>query len=41
MGLCSAFIIRTLAAVTILTVFTDLATTVLCGIVIAALNFAW
>ena len=28
-------------AVTIITVFTDLATAVLCGIVIAALNFAW
>jgi SulP family sulfate permease len=27
--------------VTIITVFTDLATAVLCGIVIAALNFAW
>ena len=30
-----------IAAVTIITVFTDLATAVLCGIVIAALNFAW
>ena len=28
-------------AVTVITVFTDLATAVLCGIVIAALNFAW
>ncbi|UVM19972.1 SulP family inorganic anion transporter [Pseudomonas wadenswilerensis] len=28
-------------AVTLVTVFTDLATAVLCGIVIAALNFAW
>ena len=28
-------------AVTLITVFTDLATAVLCGIVIAALNFAW
>jgi SulP family sulfate permease len=28
-------------AVTMITVFTDLATAVLCGIVIAALNFAW
>lgn len=28
-------------AVTAITVFTDLATAVLCGIVIAALNFAW
>ena len=28
-------------AVTTITVFTDLATAVLCGIVIAALNFAW
>lgn len=36
MGLCGAFIIRTLAAVTIITVFTDLANAVLCGIVIAA-----
>jgi len=30
-----------IVAVTIVTVFTDLATAVLCGIVIAALNFAW
>ena len=30
-----------IVAVTIITVFTDLATAVLCGIVIAALNFAW
>ncbi|MDX5372003.1 MAG: SulP family inorganic anion transporter [Pseudomonadaceae bacterium] len=30
-----------IAAVTVITVFTDLATAVLCGIVIAALNFAW
>ncbi|MEO4047813.1 SulP family inorganic anion transporter [Pseudomonas sp. CAU 1711] len=30
-----------IAAVTAITVFTDLATAVLCGIVIAALNFAW
>jgi SulP family sulfate permease len=30
-----------IAAVTLITVFTDLATAVLCGIVIAALNFAW
>jgi MFS superfamily sulfate permease-like transporter len=28
-------------AVTVITVFTDLATAVLCGIIIAALNFAW
>ncbi|MEY4563379.1 MAG: hypothetical protein RLZZ618_2656 [Pseudomonadota bacterium] len=28
-------------AVTVITVFTDLATAVMCGIVIAALNFAW
>ena len=28
-------------AVTTVTVFTDLATAVLCGIIIAALNFAW
>jgi SulP family sulfate permease len=28
-------------AVTIITVFTDLATAVLCGIVVSALNFAW
>jgi SulP family sulfate permease len=28
-------------AVTTITVFTDLATAVLCGIIIAALNFAW
>ncbi|KAF1065924.1 MAG: Bicarbonate transporter BicA [Pseudomonas citronellolis] len=28
-------------AVTLITVFTDLATAVMCGIVIAALNFAW
>ena len=28
-------------AVTMITVFTDLATAVLCGIIIAALNFAW
>ncbi|MDH4584445.1 SulP family inorganic anion transporter [Pseudomonas sp. BN415] len=30
-----------IGAVTVITVFTDLATAVLCGIVIAALNFAW
>ncbi|GLZ87601.1 sodium-independent anion transporter [Metapseudomonas resinovorans] len=30
-----------IVAVTVITVFTDLATAVLCGIVIAALNFAW
>jgi len=30
-----------IAAVTVITVLTDLATAVLCGIVIAALNFAW
>lgn len=30
-----------IVAVTIITVFTDLAIAVLCGIVIAALNFAW
>ncbi|MCY1348629.1 Bicarbonate transporter BicA [compost metagenome] len=30
-----------IVAVTIITVFTDLATAVLCGIIIAALNFAW
>jgi SulP family sulfate permease len=30
-----------IVAVTAITVFTDLATAVLCGIVIAALNFAW
>lgn len=30
-----------IAAVTLITVLTDLATAVLCGIVIAALNFAW
>ncbi|MGE7956196.1 SulP family inorganic anion transporter [Pseudomonas sp. NPDC089530] len=30
-----------IVAVTLITVFTDLATAVLCGIVIAALNFAW
>ncbi|WP_050470254.1 SulP family inorganic anion transporter [Herbaspirillum chlorophenolicum] len=30
-----------IVAVTIITVFTDLAVAVLCGIVIAALNFAW
>ncbi|GGJ89490.1 SulP family inorganic anion transporter [Pseudomonas matsuisoli] len=30
-----------IVAVTIITVFTDLATAVMCGIVIAALNFAW
>lgn len=30
-----------IAAVTLITVFTDLATAVLCGVVIAALNFAW
>ncbi|CAD5378428.1 Putative sulfate transporter YbaR [Pseudomonas sp. OF001] len=30
-----------IVAVTMITVFTDLATAVLCGIVIAALNFAW
>lgn len=30
-----------IVAVTVVTVFTDLATAVLCGIVIAALNFAW
>ncbi len=30
-----------IVAVTTITVFTDLATAVLCGIVIAALNFAW
>lgn len=30
-----------IAAVTVITVFTDLATAVLCGIVIAALDFAW
>jgi SulP family sulfate permease len=30
-----------IVAVTIITVFTDLATAVLCGIVIAALSFAW
>ncbi len=30
-----------IVAVTVITVFTDLATAVLCGIVLAALNFAW
>jgi SulP family sulfate permease len=30
-----------IVAVTLITVFTDLATAVLCGVVIAALNFAW
>jgi SulP family sulfate permease len=30
-----------IVAVTVITVFTDLATAVLCGIIIAALNFAW
>ena len=30
-----------IVAVTVITVFTDLATAVLCGIVIAALNFSW
>jgi len=30
-----------MVAVTVITVFTDLATAVLCGVVIAALNFAW
>lgn len=30
-----------IVAVTVITVFTDLATAVLCGIVVAALNFAW
>ena len=30
-----------IVAVTLITVLTDLATAVLCGIVIAALNFAW
>ncbi|BCF91137.1 MULTISPECIES: SulP family inorganic anion transporter [Paraburkholderia] len=30
-----------IVAVTVITVFTDLATAVLCGIVISALNFAW
>lgn len=30
-----------IVAVTVITVFTDLATAVVCGIVIAALNFAW
>lgn len=30
-----------IVAVTIITVFTDLATAVMCGIVVAALNFAW
>ncbi|MDB6061739.1 MAG: Sulfate permease [Verrucomicrobiaceae bacterium] len=33
--------VLTIVAVTVITVFTDLATAVLCGIVIAALNFAW
>jgi MFS superfamily sulfate permease-like transporter len=36
MGLYGTFIICTLAAAIIITVFTDLATAVLCGIVIAA-----
>lgn len=30
-----------IALVTVITVFTDLATAVMCGVVIAALNFAW
>ncbi|MGL4316603.1 MAG: SulP family inorganic anion transporter [Pseudomonas sp.] len=30
-----------IGAVTVITVFTDLATAVLCGIIVAALNFAW
>lgn len=30
-----------IVAVTVITVFTDLAIAVLCGIIIAALNFAW
>jgi SulP family sulfate permease len=33
--------VMVIVAVTAITVFTDLATAVLCGIVIAALNFAW
>jgi SulP family sulfate permease len=33
--------VMVIIAVTVITVFTDLATAVMCGIVIAALNFAW
>ena len=41
MGKVPANDVLVIAAVTVITVFTDLATAVLCGIVVAALNFAW
>ncbi|MEL7939161.1 SulP family inorganic anion transporter [Pseudomonas delhiensis] len=41
LGKVPASDVLVIAVVTIITVFTDLATAVLCGIVVAALDFAW